>query len=83
MAHEMKKQKKIKQHVQNMIAQGNNPAHLLPNAEETKALQEKSKKGTRYDDINDSLIEDEKIESLEFQSTGLFRSRVIIPKKEP
>ena len=39
--HELKKQKKIKQHVQNLIAQGNNPAQLLPNAEETKALEEK------------------------------------------
>ena len=62
--HELKKQKKIKQNVQNMIAQGNNPAHLMPNAEEAKALQEKSKRD-RYNQ-NEDLLDDEKLASLEF-----------------
>jgi hypothetical protein len=65
-----------------MIALGDNPAQLLPNAEETKALNDKTKK-ERYGENDDTLFNDEKIESLEFQSTGLFRSKVIQPKKEP
>ena len=34
LAHELKKQKKTRQHVQKMIDTGNNPANLLPSAEQ-------------------------------------------------
>lgn len=65
-----------------MIATGTNPAQLMPNAEEAKAITEKSKRA-RYDQDEEKLIEDEKMESIEFHSTGLFRSRVAMPKKDP
>jgi len=53
----------------------------MPNAEEAKAIQQKSKRD-RYNQSED-VLEEEKLASLELQSTGLFRSRVALPKKDP
>jgi hypothetical protein len=55
---------------------------LIPNAEEAKAIQEKSKRD-RYNQNDDKLIDEEKIDSVELKSTGLFRSRAALPKKDP
>ena len=51
----------------------------MPNAEEAKALQERSKR----DRYTEDQADDERLESMDFQSTGLFRSRVAVPKKDP